>query len=59
MALMEELKERWKAIFLERESVEKRADELAVKPQDRGKMRLSAGNARRIRAALGASPVCC
>lgn len=34
MTLMEELKERWKAIFLERESVEKRADELAENMQE-------------------------
>ena len=34
MTLMEELKERWKAIFLERESVEKRADELAEDMQE-------------------------
>ena len=34
MTLMEELKERWSAIFLERESVEKRADELAEDMQE-------------------------
>jgi hypothetical protein len=34
MTLFNELQERWKAIFLERESVEKRADELAEDMQE-------------------------
>ena len=34
MKLINELQERWKAIFLERESVEKRADELAEDMQE-------------------------
>ena len=34
MTLFNELQERWKAIFLERESVEKRADELADDMQE-------------------------
>ena len=34
MTLFTELQERWKAIFLERESVEKRADELAEDMQE-------------------------